>query len=396
MNRVIFHLHPFVASSPEAVPISSSRRSRSNRRGWSIAAVLCAVSVLASAVVLRAHEPGTTTVSASFDADGTYRVEIVTDALALAEKLEAAGGRLLPTGIGHAEVQSLLRHSDAAFRKKIALAFETSEVRPVILYNVAPPADAFSGPVATIALTGTVPPGAHHFTWSYGWTFTSYALEVRDAAAEKPSTRMLEGGQPSPALAVPAAPSRAARIGAAWRYARLGFGHVVPNGLDHMLFLLGLYLLSRRGGSLALLITAYAVAHSMALAASLFALVSVSSKIVSPLMALSIAYVAIDSLLLSELKSWRVVLVFAFGLVHGLHFAAGLTDLGLSRADLAAALLPFNLGLEAGQLAVVGAAFALIGWRFADHAWYRSRIVLPGSTLLACTAVYWTIERLSF
>jgi len=278
----------------------------------------------------------------------------------------------------------------------MTLTFEESEVHPTISFDVAPPADPFSPAVATIALTGKVPPGAHHFTWSYGWTFTSYALEVRDAGAEKPFSRMLESGQPSPALPVPSAPTRLARIGAAWRYTRLGFSHVVPNGLDHMLFLLGLYLLSRRGESLALQITAYAVAHSMALAASLFAVVTVSPRIVSLLMALSIAYVAIENLVSAELKSWRVFLVFAFGLIHGLRFAEGLTGLGLSRPELAAALLPFNVGLEAGQLAVVGAAFALIGWRFGDTAWYRSRIVLPASTLLACTAVYWTIERLSF
>jgi hypothetical protein len=113
------------------------------------------------------------------------------------------------------------------------------------------------------------------------------------------------------------------------------------------------------------------------------------------LIAISIAYVAIENIFLAELKSWRVVLVFTFGLLHGMGFAGALKELGLPRSEFLAALLTFNVGVEAGQLAVIGAAFVLVGWHSADRAWYRSRIVVPVSMLIACTAVYWTIGRLS-
>ena len=98
---------------------------------------------------------------------------------------------------------------------------------------------------------------------------------------------------------------------------------------------------------------------------------------------------------MSELKSWRVVLVFAFGLLHGMGFAGALRELGLPRAEFVTALLTFNIGVEAGQLAVIGAAFMLVGWHWADRTWYRSRVVVPASALIACIAVYWTIARLA-
>ncbi len=119
-------------------------------------------------------------------------------------------------------------------------------------------------------------------------------------------------------------------------------------------------------------------------------------SLVEPLIALSIAYVAIENIFLSELKSWRVVLVFAFGLLHGMGFAGALREIGLPRSDFLMALLTFNAGVEAGQLGVIGVAFVLVGLQCGACTWYRRRIVVPASALIACTAVYWTLERLPF
>jgi hypothetical protein len=112
------------------------------------------------------------------------------------------------------------------------------------------------------------------------------------------------------------------------------------------------------------------------------------------LIALSIASVAIEKIFLSEHKSWRVALVFAFGLLHGMGFAGALKELGLPRAEFITALLTFNVGVEAGQLAVIGAAFLVGGWYATHRAWYRSRVVVRASIAIACTTVYWTIQRL--
>src|SRR4030088_1640471 len=94
-------------------------------------------------------------------------------------------------------------------------------------------------------------------------------------------------------------------------------------------------------------------------------------------------------------RSWRIALVFAFGLLHGMGFAGALKDLGLPRSEFLTALLTFNVGVEAGQLAVIATAFALVGWQWSDRAWYRRRIVVPASVLVACTALYWTVQRVA-
>jgi hypothetical protein len=112
------------------------------------------------------------------------------------------------------------------------------------------------------------------------------------------------------------------------------------------------------------------------------------------LIALSIAYVAIENIFLSELKPWRIALVFTFGLLHGLGFAGALKELGLPRSEFVTALLTFNIGVEGGQLAVIAAAFLIVGWHCSHRAWYRGRIVVPASAVIACIAVYWTMARL--
>ena len=117
-------------------------------------------------------------------------------------------------------------------------------------------------------------------------------------------------------------------------------------------------------------------------------MVSLSPAIVEPLIALSIAYVAVENLVTTELKPWRVGLVFAFGLLHGMGFAGVLADLGLPRSEL----VTFNAGVELGQLSVVGIAFVgVVG--VVDRDWYRQRVVVPVSTAIAAVGLFWTIQR---
>ncbi len=312
--------------------------------------------LLLAAAALHAHEIGTTRVTATFPEGRSYDIEIVTDAAALHEKLAATG---LP------------------FLSRVRVSFDGVEVLPT---------STRTGD--SIHLTGAIPPGARAFTWRYGWTFATYSLTVGG------QTQWLEGGQTSApfALAAPAPP--AASLDTIRRYLVLGFTHIVPGGLDHVLFVLGIYLLSRHARAVLMQVSAFTVAHSITLGLSLYNVISVPPSIVEPLIALSIAYVAVENLFLAELKRRRVALVFAFGLLHGLGFAGALKDLGLPRSEFLAALLSFNVGVEAGQLAVIAAAFLLVGWRYSNQPWYRHRIVIPASAAIACMAVYWTVERL--
>ena len=359
-------------------------------------ALLVALVTLLYCPAIRAHEIGTTRASVLFREGRTYDVEVLTDAAALVEKLEASTGQVPRLDIAPSRLESLLARFDGVFRQRVKLAFDGSDARPVIAYSVASGVDLASPAVATIRLTGPIPAGAHHFTWTYGWTFASYAMTVRRAASETPATEWLEGSQTSAPVAVRSPAPAVSRLSIAWRYLRLGFTHIVPNGLDHMLFVLGICLLSGRARSVLWQVTAFTVAHSITLGLSMYGVVAVSSRIVEPVIALSIAYVAVENMFLSELRSWRVALVFAFGLLHGMGFAGALRELGLPRSEFVTALLTFNVGVEAGQLAVIGTAFMLVGYHCANRPWYRRRIVVPASALIASTAVYWTIERLSF
>jgi len=351
--------------------------------------------MLIGSSIVRAHEVGTTRVTVLLQAGRSYDIEIVTDATALAEKLEVLAGRPPSPDKSSARLQASLATSDEIFRRRLKVRFDGLEVRPAIEYSVWPQADATSPALATVRLTGEIPQGAHDFTWTYSWTFTPYALVVRNDQSDKPVTQWLEGGQTSApfALAAPAPPADG--IGTAWRYLTLGFTHIVPYGLDHVLFVLGIFLLSSRVRSVLWQVSAFTVAHSITLGLSMFGVIAAPPALVEPLIALSIAYVAIENLFLSELRSWRVVLIFAFGLLHGLGFAGALKELGLPRSEFLTTLLTFNVGVEAGQLAVIGGAFVLVGWQCGSRAWYRRRVVVPASLLIACTAVYWTVERLT-
>ncbi len=355
---------------------------------WLFRPTLCA---LLCCVAACAHEIGTTRVSVLFQEGRAYDIEIVADANSLVEKLAASAGMSAPV-----DTKAALVNFDEKFRQRVKLAFDGSEAHPEIAYAVAPAADATSAAAAIIRMTGPIPRDARQFTWTYAWTFASYAMTVRTARSGKPATEWLEGGQTSAPFALTSPERPADRLATAWRYLRLGFTHILPHGLDHMLFVLGIYLLSGRARSVLWQVSAFTVAHSITLGLSMYGVVTVSPRIVEPLIALSIAYVAVENIFLSKLKPWRVALVFAFGLLHGMGFAGALKELGLPRSEFVTALLTFNLGVEAGQLTVIGAAFLLVGWHCANRAWYRSHIVVPASALIACTAVYWTIQRLSF
>jgi hydrogenase/urease accessory protein HupE len=298
-----------------------------------------------------------------------------------------------PSAQSAALLQAQLQTYDQVFRRRAMVVFDNENVQPEIDYAVSGMSTATAAPTATIRMRGPVPAGARRFVWAYSWTFATYSLTVRRDSHE--TTEWLEGGQASTPilLDVPDRPLTRTAIGL--RYLELGFTHIVPKGLDHMLFVLGIFLLSRRLRQILAQVSAFTIAHSITLALSIYNILSVSPNIVEPLIAVSIAYVAIENIFMRELKPWRVALVFAFGLVHGMGFAGALKELGLPRSEFVTALVTFNVGVEAGQLAVICAAFLLMGWYCGKRYWYRRLIVVPVSAMIAFTAVYWTVERLS-
>lgn len=174
-----------------------------------------------------------------------------------------------------------------------------------------------------------------------------------------------------------------------WSFGKQGFGHVIPEGLDHILFVLGVFLLARGWKPLLLQVSAFTVAHSVTLALVTLGRFNASPKIIQPLIAATIALVAFENIWKPVYSPRRLFFIFGFGLVHGIGFASGLNPQG----SILAALGGFNLGVEAGQIAVILMALVLTGW-LRDANLYRRYVTIPGSALIGLTGVYWTIERL--
>ena len=203
-----------------------------------------------------------------------------------------------------------------------------------------------------------------------------------------------EDTRSTPTLPNPAGPAAApVRGNSVWQFIELGFTHILPKGLDHILFVLGLFLLSPKPKPLLWQVTAFTLAHSITLALAVLGIFALPGRVVEPLIALSIAVVAIENLFHTEVSPWRWVGVFGFGLIHGLGFAGVLNEVSLPRDQIGVALLSFNIGVELGQLAVIALAFAATKW-CADRAWYGPWVRRPACLLIALAGVVWTVERL--
>ncbi len=178
-----------------------------------------------------------------------------------------------------------------------------------------------------------------------------------------------------------------------WFYLKLGFVHIVPYGLDHIVFIIALCLLNTKLKSILWQATAFTVAHSVTLALSSKNIIVLPAEIVEPIIALSIVFVAVENILIAELKSWRVLIVFLFGLIHGLGFAAALDEIGLPRNQFFNSIISFNIGVELGQIFIIALFYWLVTKPFGKKLWYRKRVVVPVSIIIAALATWWTVER---
>lgn len=183
-------------------------------------------------------------------------------------------------------------------------------------------------------------------------------------------------------------------------YVTIGIGHIIPDGSDHMLFVLAIFLASTRLRALVIQISAFTVAHTVTLALAASGVITPSPSLVEPLIALTIAFVAIENLVFKDMTRWRPVVVFGFGLIHGLGFAGFFGELGLPPGQFWSALIGFNVGVEVGQLSVVAiAAVMSIALRRTLHdttgaGRYRQAVARPASLLIGITGLWWFAGRL--
>jgi len=175
-------------------------------------------------------------------------------------------------------------------------------------------------------------------------------------------------------------------------YIVLGISHIIPKGWDHALFVLGLFFGMTQLRHLIIWVSGFTLAHSLTLGLASFGAIEVPANIVEPAIALTIAYVAVENIVIKPNTYWRLAIVFLFGLIHGLGFAAVLKNLGFPAGEFLSALIGFNIGVEVAQLAIIAIAWLLLArWRN-SHIW-QNYIVNPGSSLIALIAIYWTISR---
>ena len=180
------------------------------------------------------------------------------------------------------------------------------------------------------------------------------------------------------------------------RYLVTGYEHIIPLGLDHILFILCVFFLNDNLKQVIIQASMFTLAHSITLGLAMYQFITPPVHIVEPLIALSIVFLAIENMFRSKVKPWRLLMVFIFGLVHGMGFAGALSDLGMPSYAFATALISFNIGVELGQLSIILLMYVLIARTFSQKHWYRKVIVLPSSLLIAIIAGYWTVERFFF
>lgn len=327
-----------------------------------------------------AHEIGTTQVEVAFDRRHTYSIDVLSGPQTTLNKLERAAGETRSRNLTDPQLAAQLRAHGSQFLKSVEVRFNGRRVEPALT--------VIQQPMRVIMrLTGDIPHGATTFTWRYALASGSYALAVDGALVWLDADAM---SAPFPLSLAVQPPTRPAVIR---QYLILGFTHILPNGLDHILFVLGMFLLTARLKDVLAQVTAFTVAHSVTLGLTMYGAVSVSPRIVEPAIALSIAYIAIENVMTSHLRPWRVGIVFCFGLLHGMGFAGVLRDLGLPRSEFLPALLSFNAGVEAGQLTVIATAFVLFAYWWQAKPWYRQRFVVPASMLIGAIGLFWTVQR---
>ena len=352
-----------------------------------------------------AHKIRPVIIDAVFSHDGQYKITIKNNLEAFISRIgpEHEDTKDAPQALEYNRLRALssqdLDKRFAPFAKDwragVKVEFDGVRVSPKIAaIHIPETGDLALARNSTIVLSGLIPARARVFRFAMSGNRTTI-LRVKRAGIEGLVTALLKTDIKSPPV-----PLEGGVKTSFWRvfvgYVALGYEHILPKGLDHILFVLGLYLLNTSLRPLLVQVTAFTLAHSITLGLGLYGVVNISSAIVEPLIAISIVYVAVENLFTNKLSIWRPLVVFMFGLLHGLGFASVLTEIGLPRADFVTGLVAFNVGIELGQLSVIAIAFLFTGLWFRKKDWYRQRIVWPASAAIAFVGSYWTIERILF
>jgi hypothetical protein len=258
-------------------------------------------SLLAVSLPAGAHEIGRTQVTAAIDpVHHTYQVDVVVDPDALLTRLQIrATGDVAPPH-DRVDRDRQLSASGQSFLAAVRLKFDSVPATPTFEYRASSAFNDFAQAPSIVRLAGEVPAGSKRLTFTYDLAAGTFALIARigDSPAQ---TIWMEGSTESAPISLVAPPPPPTLTDVAVRYFSLGFMHILPKGLDHILFVVGLFLLSTRWRSVLLQVSTFTLAHSITLGLTIYGIVSLPARVVEPMIALSIAYVAIENLVTTEL-----------------------------------------------------------------------------------------------
>jgi len=277
------------------------------------------------------------------------------------------------------------------------------EIVPIEIVKVSIPAPGYTKVprISLIILKGSINRSVKKISWYYPERFADNAVRVRqvnnnDEKWHWSNWQWLRNDQWSSAFSLNEVFHKESTVSIISTYTIAGFKHILPFGLDHILFIIGIFLLSTQLRPLFWQVTVFTVAHSITLSLAMLEVFTLPAQIVEPLIALSIAYIGIENIITKKIKPSRLVVVFVFGLIHGMGFASMLNDFGMPKEAFITALISFNIGVELGQILIILLSFVLIAYWFRYKKWYRNFIVIPVSVLISIVGLIWTYDRLAF
>jgi len=173
-----------------------------------------------------------------------------------------------------------------------------------------------------------------------------------------------------------------------------GYFHVLPLGLDHIFFIICVFIVCTKPKEIIIMCSTFTIAHTLTFILGSTKWITIPSTIVEPLIALTIVFSALEHLLQLKIERWRLLLLFFFGLIHGLGFASAISDTALTSSQLIGTIIGFNIGVELGQLTIITLLYLLIIRPFSTKPYFYSKLVFPIATGIGSVALYWFMERI--
>ena len=249
--------------------------------------------------------------------------------------------------------------------------------------------------ISTLGFTAKLPNATGELTWIYSAEYGDSVLRLFQSNSDEfPEPTLANFVARGEAVTVDLLKIQPQSLGQIFLdYIVAGFDHIIPKGLDHILFVIGLFLLTTQLRPLVTQVTMFTLAHTITLVMGALGYINLPGNFVEPLIAASIVFIAVENIFTNKLTPWRPFVIFAFGLLHGLGFASVLGDFGLPSGQFIPALVAFNIGVEIGQMVVIILCFFILGFWFRNHYLYHKIIVIPASLAIAIIAFYWVLDR---